>query len=164
MNSGAIPYKTVYLLFVLPNENFAAISLSKTFFGKSPRDRYRNCNFHEKKSFSNTIRSLHWGYSLYCIKVIDSFMGFLINWSHKLLTNCITLCFLTTLLTSSENHPYINCWFSCTYQRFAFGSSSMWLQGWNTHYWHINTFSANYATCFWGLISLYYPLWIFVIT
>ena len=34
LNSGAIPYKIVHLLFVLPNENFAAISLSKKILWK----------------------------------------------------------------------------------------------------------------------------------
>ena len=55
--------------------------------------------------------------------MIDSFLGFWISWSLNLLANCITLCFLITLPTSSEHHPNINCWFSCIYQLFVFGSA-----------------------------------------
>ena len=134
----------------------------KTFFRKSPRDRYKNCNFHKKKSFSNTIRSLHWCYSLYFIKADWQFIGLLlgISWSLNFLTKCITLCFLITLHTTSEHHPYI-------YQMLIFlhlFTFCIWLQQLvtprHTHYWCINIFSTNQATCFWGLISLYYPLWI----
>ena len=137
----------MYLFFVLLNENFSAISLSKNILQKISERLLKELQL----SWEEIILT---HYKISALRVFSLlYKKWLTDyWAFELAR--ASICWLTLSLLAFLS-PYINCSFSCTYQLFVSGSSSMWLKGWKTHYWYINIFSANYAMCFWGLILVF---------